>query len=165
MPSCCKPPVSLLGAGDPLNDSSQYNPVVPHSVGYNGSAVHGMGNMMQFLKTPAHSTNTTPAGTEARHESDSFKKQLNLPNLWGLIQLLKICLYPVKAITSDTISCKGGKSTISGLTEQQWQLGCNSPCSADWRERSQGSRKIHPLKIKRCSEQLHLFSAVWKQSC
>lgn len=75
-------------------------------------------------------TNTTLAGTEARRESDLVKNKLNLPNLWGLIQLLKICPYPVKAITSDTIFCEEGKNTISGLTEQWWLLDCSSVCSA-----------------------------------
>lgn len=135
----------------------------PPDVGFNGLAVHGMGNpMLQILTISAHAPNTTLAGTEARRESDSVKNKLNSPNLRGLIQLLKICLYPVKAITSDTISCKEGKSAISGLTEQRWLLDCSSVCSADWKEKSQGSRKeIHTLKIKR----VKMLWTTWSLFC
>lgn len=121
----------------------------PGNVRFNGVTVGTM--MLCFLTAPAHATNMTLAGTEARHESDSVKNRPNLPNLWGLIQLLKNCLYPVKAITSDTISCKEGKSAISGFTERWWLLDCSSVCSSEGKEKkSQDSGKeIHRLQIKR----------------
>lgn len=51
----------------------------PPDVGFNGLAVHGMGNrMLQFLKISTHTTNMTLAGPEARRESDLVKKQAQL---------------------------------------------------------------------------------------